>query len=150
MLGEFLILWAFEYRRKIWTKRSLRIFSQRSCGYERLSRGHLENLMERDRGGQEIRRQQKDTCSKSGRMGPQRLNSSLHGKGPYPIILSTPTAVRVPGHDSWIHYSPGFITQGLSLWIQEEVIDINKRSPIQHLIRTKTNLLLRGNSLLID
>ena len=24
-------------------------------------------------------------------------------KGPYPIILSTPTAVRVPGHDSWIH-----------------------------------------------
>ena len=26
-------------------------------------------------------------------------------KSPYPIILSTPTAVKVLGHDSWIHYS---------------------------------------------
>ena len=26
-------------------------------------------------------------------------------KGPYPVIPSTPTAVRVPGDDSWIHYS---------------------------------------------
>ena len=24
---------------------------------------------------------------------------------PYPVILSTPTAVKVPGHNSWIQYS---------------------------------------------
>ena len=26
-------------------------------------------------------------------------------KGPFPVILSSPTAVKGPGHDSWIHYS---------------------------------------------
>ena len=26
-------------------------------------------------------------------------------KGPYPVILSSPMAVKVLGHDSWIHYS---------------------------------------------
>ena len=24
-------------------------------------------------------------------------------KGPYPVIFSTPTAVKIPGHNSWIH-----------------------------------------------
>ena len=58
--GEFLIFQAFEYRRKMGTKGKRRTLSQRSCGYERSSRGRLGNLMERDRGGQEIGRQQKD------------------------------------------------------------------------------------------
>ena len=26
-------------------------------------------------------------------------------KGPHPVILSTPTVVKIPGHDSWIHES---------------------------------------------
>ena len=53
MLGEFLILQAFEYRRKTQTKGNLRILSSRSCGYERSSRGCLGNLIERDKGEQE-------------------------------------------------------------------------------------------------
>ena len=39
----------------------------------------------------------------------------------------------------------GIRPDSLSLWIEEEFIDINKRSPIEHLIRTKTNLFLRGS-----
>ena len=26
-------------------------------------------------------------------------------KGPYPLVFSIPTEVKVPGQDSWIHYS---------------------------------------------
>ena len=37
--------------------------------------------------------------------GPPKAQLQPTCKGPYPIILSTPTAVNVPGHDSWIHYS---------------------------------------------
>ena len=36
------------------------------------------------------------------------------GKGPYPVILSTLTAVTVPGHNSWIHYS------WVKLWTKTE------------------------------
>ena len=69
MLGELLILQAFEYRRKTWTKGNLRILSKRSCGHERSSRGRLGNLMERDRGGQEIGRQQEDMRHESLKSG---------------------------------------------------------------------------------
>ena len=71
MLGELLILQAFEYRRKTWTKGNLRILSKRSCGHERSSRGRLGNLMERDRGGQEIGRQQEDPRHESLKSGFQ-------------------------------------------------------------------------------
>ena len=71
MLGELLILQAFEYRRKTWTEGNLRILSKRSCGHERSSRGRLGNLMERDRGGQETGRQQEDMRHRSLRPGFQ-------------------------------------------------------------------------------
>ena len=41
---------------------------------------------------------------KSGKMGPQRLNSSPNGRAPYLVMLSTPTTAKVPGHNSWIYY----------------------------------------------
>ena len=41
---------------------------------------------------------------------------------------------------------PWIRPNSLSLWIKEKVIEINKMSPIWHLIRTKTNLFLRGNA----
>ena len=71
MLGEFLILQAFEYRRKTWTKGNLRILSKRSCGHERSSRGRLGNLMERDRGGQEIGKQLIDVRHESLKSGSE-------------------------------------------------------------------------------
>ena len=41
-------------------------------------------------------------------------------KVPYPVILSTPTAVKVPGHDTWIHYSrvkPGKETEEDTIYL---------------------------------
>ena len=42
---------------------------------------------------------------KSGKNGSPKAQLQPTWKGPYPVILSSPTAVKVPGHDSWIHYS---------------------------------------------
>ena len=46
--------------------------------------------------------------------GSQKAQLQPTWKGPYPVILSTPTAVKVPGHDPWIHYS------GVKLWKKTE------------------------------
>ena len=37
--------------------------------------------------------------------GSPKAQLQLTWKGPYPVILSTPTVVKVPGHDSWTYYS---------------------------------------------
>lgn len=42
---------------------------------------------------------------KSGEDGSPKAQLQPTWKGLYPIILSTPTAVKVPGHDTWNHYS---------------------------------------------
>ena len=38
--------------------------------------------------------------------GSPKIHLQPTWKGRYSVILSTPTAVKVPGHDPWIHYSP--------------------------------------------
>ena len=37
--------------------------------------------------------------------GSPKIHLQPTWKGRYSVILSTPTAVKVPGHDFWIHYS---------------------------------------------
>ena len=54
-------------------------------------------------------------------------------KGLYPIILSTPTAVKVPGHDTWIHYSR------VKLWKKTEEdtqYTCEPREDLRYLFRT--------------
>ena len=36
--------------------------------------------------------------------GPPKAQLQSTWEGPYPVILSTATAVKVPGHDSWVYY----------------------------------------------
>ena len=36
--------------------------------------------------------------------GPPKAQLQPTWKDPYPVILSTSTVVKVPGHDSWVHY----------------------------------------------
>ena len=43
--------------------------------------------------------------SKVWKAGSTKAQLQSTWKGPYPVILSTPIAVKVPGHDSWIQYS---------------------------------------------
>ena len=37
--------------------------------------------------------------------GSPKAQLQLTWKGPYPVIFSIPTAVKVPGHDPWTHES---------------------------------------------
>ena len=37
--------------------------------------------------------------------GSPKVHFQPTWKGSFPVILSIPTAVKVPGHDSWICYS---------------------------------------------
>ena len=37
--------------------------------------------------------------------GSQKAQLQPTWKGSYLVILSTPTSVKAPGHESWIHYS---------------------------------------------
>ena len=43
--------------------------------------------------------------NKVGKDESPKAQLQLTWKGLCPVILSTPTAVKAPGHDSWIHYS---------------------------------------------
>ena len=38
-------------------------------------------------------------------------------KGPYPVILSTPTAVKVPGHDTYSRVKPGKETEEDTIYL---------------------------------
>ena len=59
-------------------------------------------------------------------------------KGPYPVILSTPTAVKIQGHDSWIHYSrvkPWKKTEDTQYtWEPQEISDTYSGRPMSAIL----------------
>ena len=60
-------------------------------------------------------------------------------KGPYPVILSIPTAVSIPGHNSWTHYSQ------VKLWKKTEEDTqptCESRGGLRYLLRNTVSVFL--------
>ena len=69
-------------------------------------------------------------------------------KGPYPVILSTPTAVKIQGHDSWIHYSrvkPWKKTEDTQYtWEPQEISDTYSGRPMSAILMSTPKIWFLG------